>query len=151
MGGYENTGEARIARRGANKEGGMTDRRGFTLLELLMVVIIIGILASIALPQYFNMSERSRATEALTNLDAIRSSEMRYKAEYSNYTTSLNALDVTVATAGQYWNFSVTNTAAGSNARATRTTTNATIDIDLDSGNTCTSDNNLYRLTAGNC
>ena len=54
---------------------------GFTLLELLMVVIIIAILASIALPQFLRVAERARSAEALAILGAMRSSEVRYKAQ----------------------------------------------------------------------
>ncbi|MBI3330921.1 MAG: prepilin-type N-terminal cleavage/methylation domain-containing protein, partial [Candidatus Omnitrophica bacterium] len=59
----------------------MKTQRGFTLLELLMVVIIIAILASIALPQYFRVVERSRVSQVASLLSTIRGSELRFKAQ----------------------------------------------------------------------
>ena len=67
---------------------------GFTLLELLMVVIIIAILASLALPQYFKTAERSRIAEALTILSQLRQAEQRYKAENGVFTSDVTVLDV---------------------------------------------------------
>ena len=48
------------------------NQSGFTLLEIIIVIIIIGILASLALPKFFKTVEYSRSTEALTSLGAIR-------------------------------------------------------------------------------
>ena len=44
------------------------NKSGFTLLEILVVIIIVGVLASVAMPQLFRNVERSRATEALESL-----------------------------------------------------------------------------------
>ena len=77
---------------------------GFTLLELLMVVIIIAILASIALPQYIKASEKARGSEALSTLRAIRSAENRYRAQHrsNDYTDVLAELDIVLPASSEW-------------------------------------------------
>lgn len=70
-------------------------KRGFTLIELLVVVLIIGILASIALPQYQKAVEKSRLTEAKTTIKAIYTAIQAYKLENDGaFPTSFADLDL---------------------------------------------------------
>ncbi len=54
---------------------------GFTLLELLIVVIIVSILASVALPQFGKMTRRAKASEAINTLGSIFTAESLYYQE----------------------------------------------------------------------
>lgn len=59
-------------------------RRGFTLLEIIIVIIIIGILATLGLTQYGRMVERSRGAEARTILGSLRSQAAAHYLEYNS-------------------------------------------------------------------
>lgn len=60
-------------------------RAGFTLIELMIVVALIGILSAIAIPGYKNYQARSRRTEAYLNLSALVRTEDAYYAEHQAY------------------------------------------------------------------
>lgn len=62
-----------------------TDSKGFTLIELMIVVGLIGILAAIAVPYFNRIQLRARAGEAKTNLASIRSAQEGFFAEFSSY------------------------------------------------------------------
>ena len=68
---------------------------GFTLIELLVVVLIIGILAAMAMPQYFKAVERSRMTEAVTLIDSVVKAQRRHYMQTNRYTEHFEGLDVT--------------------------------------------------------
>ena len=75
-------------------------KRGFTLLELIIVVIILGILIAIAIPQFVGTRLRAYSAEALNMLGATRSSQIRYyEANDSTWdnTVGCSGLDITVA------------------------------------------------------
>lgn len=94
---------------------------GFTLIELMVVVVIIGILASLAIPQYTKTVERSRQSEAITNLGIIRGAQLRYFAEYNTYTDGVENLDIGFpAAANQYFGYGVEGASAAIVARARR-------------------------------
>jgi len=60
-------------------------QKGFTLIELMIVVAIIGILAAIAIPNFLQYQMKSRQSEAKTNLQAIKTSEVSFQAERGCY------------------------------------------------------------------
>lgn len=90
----------------------MNKQQGFTLVELMIVVAIIGILASIAMPAYSNYVVRSKITEATTNLAGLRVSMEQY---YQDNRTYLNGANCGVAMPGspavQYFSFTCAATA----------------------------------------
>lgn len=62
-------------------------QEGFTLIELMIVVAIIGILAAIAIPNFLQYQMKSRQSEAKTNLGAIKTSEVSWQGERGCYLT----------------------------------------------------------------
>jgi type IV pilus assembly protein PilE len=88
--------------------------KGITLIELLIVVIIVGVLAAIAVPMYTDYTLRARRADAKTALEQLRAAQEMRRAEKGSYITDLVALRTTwggpSATAGDY-NVTIAGTA----------------------------------------
>jgi len=65
----------------------LNNQKGFTMIELMIVVAIIGILSAIAIPNFLNFRMKAKTSEAKSNLGAIRSCEEAYHAEHETYIT----------------------------------------------------------------
>jgi len=68
-------------------------RKGFTLVEMLIVVIIIGVLAAIAIPQFMGVVRKSKISEAKTTLRSMLNAEKVYFVEYNQFTLNFEDAD----------------------------------------------------------
>jgi type IV pilus assembly protein PilE len=105
-------------------------KKGFTLLELLIVVIVISVLASFAVPQYLTAVERAKGAKAQNALGLISQAEKMYRAEndvYINFAAGAadgtlgDYIELTEVDNDQDWTYTVTGSSATAfTATATR-------------------------------
>ncbi len=132
--------------------------RGFTLIELLVVVLIIGILATVAMPQYFRVVEKGRVAEATAYVGDMRGAQDRIGLKAGTYSNDANALDVSIPIM-KYFNNAISisngaNLTVGWQATMTRLATpvppapytaNYTVIFNSLTGNFTSSDTNVTR------
>lgn len=110
------------------------EKVGFTLFEMLVVVIIVAILAALGLPQFTKTKEHALGREAIANLKLIAAAQRLYLMETTSYypvtpgtdnnlTTINSNLRLSIPTSSsKNWNYSITDTSAPAfDATATRT------------------------------
>ena len=92
-------------------------RQGFTLIELLMVIVIIGLLASIAIPKFANTREKAVVAAMKTDLRNLVTAEEAYFTDSMKYTTNLGTryrtttgvLGPTITLTGDGWTAKVSH------------------------------------------
>ncbi len=97
------------------------DKKGFNLIELMIVVAIIGILAAIAIPNFLNYMCKSKQSEARQMLGTIATGEEAFYAENNRYTQTKSSINFTTKGTPKYVYSIPTATATQFLARARST------------------------------
>ncbi len=86
--------------------------RGFTLIELMVVVVIVGILAAIAYPSYSAAVKRSRRADAAALLTSVMQAQERYRSNRNAYTDDLAALQIDPSAITKYYTVNIVGVGA---------------------------------------
>jgi len=105
--------------RQCQREGARKPQRGFTLIELMIGLAIVGILTAIAMPIYMDSIRKNRRSEGIAALSQLQQAQERWRANASTYTTELttalpNGLGLPATTGAGYYAIAVTAADANS-------------------------------------
>ena len=78
-------------------------RKGFTLIEILIVVIILGILAAIVIPQFTNASKEAKQSALVTMVQSLRSQIALFKLQHNDYLPGCNPVTNTTLSEATFW------------------------------------------------
>jgi len=79
--------------------------RAFTLIEMMIVIIILGLLATIVMPKILNRPEQARRTKALVDIKQIESALAMFKADTGRFPTTAEGLVALVSNPGSIKNY----------------------------------------------
>ena len=104
--------------------------RGFTIIELMLVIVVLGVLALVALPSFMEQIRKGRRSEAVAALAQVQQSQERWRANRASYTSNLSDLSVGLSsgnqTASGYYVISIEDGANGNSYTATATAVSGT-------------------------
>lgn len=91
-------------------------QHGFTLVELLVALVVVGVLAGVALPSFLDSIRKGRRSEAFAALSAVQQSQERWRANSPAYTTTLGSggLNLPASTSGGYYGIALASASATS-------------------------------------
>ncbi|MCY7316088.1 MAG: prepilin-type N-terminal cleavage/methylation domain-containing protein [Rubrivivax sp.] len=96
-------------------------QRGFTIVELMIAVVVIGVIAALALPSFLDSIRKGRRSEALSALSAIQQAQERYRSNNRNYAGALTDIGYASASVttrpGEYYTVQVSTDSATSATR----------------------------------
>jgi type IV pilus assembly protein PilA len=99
----------------------LKNEKGFTLIELMIVVAIIGILAAIAIPNFMSYQCKAKQSEAKSALGQIRVMQEAYRAEHDTYGSNLTSIGFSMPGDAKY-SYSISGTPSSSAFTAQATT-----------------------------
>ncbi len=95
---------------------------GFTLIELMVVIAIVGILATVAIPSFLNQAARSKQARALTYIGMINRAQQAFFVENARFATSADELGFANNSASPDYTYTVTGSGGGLEITSTQAT-----------------------------
>ena len=83
---------------------------GFTLIELMVVMAIAGVLASVALPSFQSHIRKARRIDAQASLQRIQLEQLRWRSHHDSYAANLSDLGLTVSSGQKYYQLNISET-----------------------------------------
>jgi type IV pilus assembly protein PilE len=99
-------------------------QRGFTLIELMIVVAVVALLASVAIPTYLDHIRKTRRADAIARVAQVQQAQERWRANNATYAT-LTQLGIGATTADGHYSLSITGSPTATNYQVLATATGA--------------------------